>query len=483
MPRSDLCLHYRLHILKKRILHCLHDIFPFVIDFLSFFMSYYYYKQKKSLNWISLEREILRMRIPFLANLPLKCRWPRVNQNRDTPCESKEKKRRAIFHFQIIKVFLLVDRRFLSWFLFGGISWAPVHFSAFSKFSSPNVILFLFCVHFTQNIIETLVFVLFAELWAKRKLWNEFFFFYLTLRMRVLVSGTDFISIFFLRSDNDNLPEKWKLFITALFINVIYLATLPMKHLAKHHDLPLIEFGVFIFSWLPSWLLPLLFLVNPIFVLIVDEDDEAEDAEGGIEMAVDGGGVVLSTMSGPLKQSADEPAIRLLPLAPKAPPFKVLNSIVPCWWCIMLVLALQLLTFRLILLRMVSMSNRFNNFVWLANIFDWVLRPLLLLLSRELQLLVPPAGEIVKLPLEKLPCRCWCNGWWRNPSRYSRLSIEKEVESRLVEWGWDCANLLGAKIDDDPAMSAVFSVDVISFLGFECWMFSILLLLQNCCWK
>lgn len=62
------------------------------------------------------------------------------------------------------------------------------------------------------------------------------------------------------------------------------------------------------------------------FVLIVDEEDEADDA-GGIEMAV-GGGVVLSTMSGPLKHS-DDACIMLLP-APKAPPFKVLNKIVPC---------------------------------------------------------------------------------------------------------------------------------------------------------
>lgn len=64
------------------------------------------------------------------------------------------------------------------------------------------------------------------------------------------------------------------------------------------------------------------------FVLIVDDEDEADDA-GGIEMAV-GGGVVLSTKSGPLKQSADEPGIMLLLPAPKAPPFKVLNRIVPC---------------------------------------------------------------------------------------------------------------------------------------------------------
>lgn len=70
------------------------------------------------------------------------------------------------------------------------------------------------------------------------------------------------------------------------------------------------------------------------FVLTVDEDDEADDAEG-IEMAV-GGGVVLSTKSGVLKQPADDPGIMLLLPAPKAPPFKVLNRIVPCWWSMLL---------------------------------------------------------------------------------------------------------------------------------------------------
>lgn len=86
---------------------------------------------------------------------------------------------------------------------------------------------------------------------------------------------------------------------------------------------PRIEFGVLIFSTLASWL----FLFNAKFVLTVDDDNEADDA-GGIKMAV-GGGVVLSTKSGPEKLSADEPG-NMLPV-PKAPPFKVLNRIVPCW--------------------------------------------------------------------------------------------------------------------------------------------------------
>lgn len=240
--------------------------------------------------------------------------------------------------------------------------------------------------------------------------------------------------------------------------------------------LPRIELGVFTFSMpTPSWL-PLLLLFNPTFVLIVDEDDEAFDADG-IEMAV-GGGVVLSTRSGPVKQSV-APCKRFPPelfTEPKAPPFNVLNNIVP--WGGFKALVTVLLQFTAATAKLRGFMLFLMANFWFENAIVW---PALLLLSRDDDDDVEEPPLVVKLLCLTAACCCW-----RKLSRYNdRLSIDADdVESR--GGCWDTANLLGVvgieldvAADIDPR-----SDDVISLRdGWCCWWWCSIFRFHICVWK
>lgn len=235
------------------------------------------------------------------------------------------------------------------------------------------------------------------------------------------------------------------------------------------HCSPRIELGVFTFSMpTPSWL-PLLLLFNPTFVLIVDEDDEAFDADG-IAMAV-GGGVVLSTMSGPVKQSV-APCMRpeLFP-EPKAPPLSVLNNIVPWGGLKAFAAALSAapppFTARLRWFMLFLMA-----IFWFVNAA--IVWPALLLLSRDDEL------KLLALLCRTTAAAC-C--WWRKLSLYSdRLSIDTDV--LVSRTGccccWFCASLFGV-VEMELVADEVISAPRDDWCC--CWWWCSIFRLHICVWK